>query len=92
MEANKKDNWYLLRTNNGEWISNDKVVYLDSLTSVAYQSHAKLQGLEFSLHRTLDGMIWAYKYQVEQIKLAMQSCSNRDLRKLKISPSAKKNI
>lgn len=90
MENKNNNDWHLVRTNNGEWISSNKVVYLDQLSEVVYKAQANLHGLSFSVHESSDAPKWCYKHELEAVKLAMGDNIKKEFRDLAIS-SANKN-
>lgn len=83
----KEDNskWYLIRTNNGEWISDEYAECLSSLEAAILKGR---YGNKISIQHGPDGRRWCYKHQLDALRqeTVMQKSQ---LRKLKIEKSKK---
>lgn len=91
MEQQEERKWHLVRNSNGEWISNDNVVYLDGLSSTIYKSRAAFYGLPLSSQRDLEGDTWYYKHELETVIAAMDAHKQEvELRNLKLKPKERK--
>lgn len=91
MEDTKdKKNWQLIRTNNGEWISEEYAVFPDKLTACMYQLKASRLGIKLSKHAHYDGTTWYYKHEIEAIDAIVEKKEKEEkpvmTRKLKIAP------
>ena len=60
--------WHLVRTDNGEWISDENVVFLTKQEARSLQIKAKLSGRKLAIQHGVDGELWCYKYEIETIK------------------------
>lgn len=60
--------WYLVRNDNGEWISSDHVIFLTKVEARSLQIKARLYGKKLSIQHGYDGELWCYKREVETIK------------------------
>lgn len=73
MEQQKERKWHLVRNNNGEWISSEQAVYLDSFSAMIYKLRAKRYALPLSPQTYYQGETWYYKREVEAIEAAMKA-------------------
>lgn len=60
--------WHLVRNDNGEWISDENVVFLSKEETRHLQIKAKLAGKKLSIQHGYDGLLWCYKHEFENIK------------------------
>lgn len=60
--------WHLVRNDNGEWISDENVVFLSKEEARHLQIMAKLDGKKHSIQHGYDGTLWCYKHELETIK------------------------
>ena len=68
METKDKDNtWHLIRNDNGEWVSEDKVVFLSRFEAGILQVLAAQNGKPFSIQHGPDNSLWCYKHEYEDI-------------------------
>lgn len=68
MEAKEQDKrWYLIRNDNGEWISDDNVVFLTKTEARSLLIKARLMNKEISIQHGCEGEIWCYKQQLKKI-------------------------
>ena len=59
METKDKDNtWHLIRNDNGEWICDDKVVFLSRFEAGILQVLAAQNGTPFSIQHGPANTIW----------------------------------
>lgn len=65
MERTDEKKWYLLRNNNGEWISCEKCVLLSRLEISILKTLASKDGKELHVQHGPDGSYWCYKHEVE---------------------------
>lgn len=63
----QKMNWHLVRNDNGEWISDDNVVFLTKLEARSLKIKARLSQKALSLQHGYDGELWCYKHQMDYI-------------------------
>ena len=68
METNIQErNWHLVRNDNGEWISDENVVFLTKQEARSLQIKARLSGKTLSLQHGYDGELWGYNYEMDYI-------------------------
>ena len=85
METKDKDNsWHLIRNDNGEWICDDKVVFLTRFEAGILQILAAQNGKTFSIQHGPDNSIWCYKHEYENIDSQNYHKSQVSPRTLKI--------
>lgn len=62
METNIQErNWHLVRNDNGEWISDENVVFLTKQEARSLQIKARLSGKTLSLQHGYDGELWCFE-------------------------------
>jgi len=59
--------WHLVRNDNGEWISDENVVFLSKEEARHLQIMAKLAGKQISIQHGCDGTLWCYKHEYNSI-------------------------
>ena len=57
--------WHLVRNDNGEWISDENVVFLTKVEARSLQIKARLSGKKISFQHGYDGELWCYKYEIK---------------------------
>lgn len=62
-----KENWQLIRNDNGEWISEEYVVFVNKNQLKMLQTKAAEMGKALSVQHGSDGSLWCYKYEVDQL-------------------------
>lgn len=68
METNEQERkWHLVRNDNGEWISDDNVMFLTKQEARHFEIMARLSGKRLSIQHGYDGELWCYKYEVEYL-------------------------
>lgn len=68
METNIQErNWHLVRNDNGEWISDENVVFLTKQEARSLQIKARLSGKTLSLQHGYDGELWCYEHEMDYI-------------------------
>lgn len=82
MERTNEKKWYLLRTDNGEWISNENCVFLSRLEISILKTLASKEGKELHVQHGPDGSCWCYKHEVEMLNGLSENmeCKPRKLR------------
>ena len=65
---NHKRDWHLIRNDNGEWISDDNVIFVSKVLLRIWQSKAARMGKTLSVQHGPDGSLWCYKHELETIK------------------------
>lgn len=82
METKEQDKrWHLVRNDNGEWISEEHVVYVSALEATLLKIQAAKQGKTLSVQHGSDGLFWCYKHEWEEIDLKVKETTiNRKLR------------
>ena len=63
-----KRDWHLIRNDNGEWISDDNVIFVSKVLLRIWQSKAARMGKTLSVQHGPDGSLWCYKHELETIK------------------------
>ena len=68
METKEQERkWHLVRNDNGEWISDENVVFLIKVEARSLQIKARLTGTHLSIQHVYDGELWCYKHEIEKI-------------------------
>ena len=67
METNEERKWHLIRNDNGEWISDDNVVFLNKVEARQIQIMSKSAGKKVSVQHIYDGGLWCYKHEINGI-------------------------
>lgn len=68
METKEQErNWHLVRNDNGEWISDENVVFLTKQEARSLQIKARLSGKTLSLQHGYDCELWCYKHEMDYI-------------------------
>ena len=65
-----KDNdmkWHLIRNDNGEWISDDNVMFLTKQEARHFEIMARLSGKRLSIQHGYSGELWCYKHERKAI-------------------------
>lgn len=60
--------WHLVRNDNGEWISDENVVFLTKEEARHLQIKARLSGKIISIQHGYDGELWGYVNEVLNLK------------------------
>ena len=69
METKEQDrHWHLVRNDNGEWISDDNVVFLTKVEARSLQIKARLSRKKISIQHGYDGELWGYVNEVQNLK------------------------
>lgn len=69
METKEQERkWHLVRNDNGEWISDENVVFLTKQEARSLQIKARLAGKKLSVQHGYEGVLWCYKQEFEQTK------------------------
>lgn len=63
-----KENWHLIRNDNGEWISDEYAVFVDKMLIKLLQAKAVKMGKPLSIQHGPDGSLWCYRHETESIK------------------------
>lgn len=61
--------WHLVRNDNGEWISDENVVFLTKQEARSLQIKARLSDRKLSIQHGYDGQLWCYKHELETFKI-----------------------
>ncbi len=59
--------WHLVRNDNGEWISDENVVFLTKQKARSLQIKARLSGRRLSIQHGYEGELWCYKHEISII-------------------------
>ena len=66
METKEQERkWHLVRNGNGEWISDDNVVFLTKQEARHFEIMARLSGKRLSIQHGYGGELWCYKHEIE---------------------------
>lgn len=60
--------WHLVRNDNGEWISDENVVFLTKQEARSLQIKARLSGKNLSIQHGYEGELWCYVNEVKELK------------------------
>ena len=60
--------WQKVRNDNGEWISDENVIFFTKVEARSLQIKARLSGKKLSIQHVNDGILWCYKHELETIK------------------------
>ena len=67
MEAKEQERkWHLIRNDNGEWISDEHVVFLTKQEARSLQIKARLSGKRLSFQHGIDGELWCSKHEISE--------------------------
>ena len=68
METKEQERkWLLVRNDNGEWISDDNVMFLTKQEARHFEIMARLSGKRLSIQHGCDGELWCYKHEIKSI-------------------------
>lgn len=62
-----KEKWHLIRNDNGEWISEEYAVFVNKNQLKMLQTKAAEMGKSLSVQHGLDGNLWCYKHEIDQL-------------------------
>ena len=79
-----KDDFHLVRNNNGEWISEDNAVFLSYIEAGILQVRAARNGKTLSVQHGPDDSLWCYRHGYDEIINLPVETAQTNLRKLKI--------
>ncbi len=66
MEKKEQDReWHLVRNDNGEWVSEENVVFLTKVEARSLQIKARLSGKPISIQHGYAGCLWCYKHELK---------------------------
>jgi hypothetical protein len=69
METKEQERkWHLVRNDNGEWISDENVVFLTKQEARSLQIKARLARKKLSVQHGYDGGLWCYKHEVDIVR------------------------
>jgi hypothetical protein len=69
METKEQERkWHLIRNDNGEWISDENVVFLTKEEARHLQIKARLSGKRISIQHGYDGELWGDVNEVQNLK------------------------
>ncbi len=60
--------WYLIRNNNGEWISDDNAVGVSKEYAQRLKIMATRARKSLSVQHGVEGCLWCYKREIEEYK------------------------
>ena len=65
METKEHDKqWHLIRNDNGEWISDENVVFLTKVEARSLKIKSKLKGKKIAIQHGPEGSQWCYKHEL----------------------------
>jgi phosphoribosylformylglycinamidine (FGAM) synthase-like amidotransferase family enzyme len=70
METEKDNSWHLVRNNNGEWISDDYVVFISKVEACILSQYAAKQNKPLVIQHCQEGCLWCYKHELDAIDLS----------------------
>lgn len=73
----QKNKWYLVRTTNGEWVSEEYAVYMTTRSGNIRQKEASRLGVKFNIHPAHDGNCWCFRHELESLINAQKENSNK---------------
>ena len=77
----QKYQWHLVRTINGEWVSEEYAVYMTKRSGNMRLKDASRLGIKFSLHPAHDGNCWCFRHELESlIKAQKENAKNTKYR------------
>jgi hypothetical protein len=62
-----KENWHLIRNDNGEWISEEYAVFVNKNQLKMLQTKAAEMGKSLSVQHGQEGGLWCYKHEIGQL-------------------------
>lgn len=69
METKEEERkWHLVRNDNGEWISDENVVFLTKQEARSLQIKARLSSKNLSIQHGYEGELWCYVNEVKELK------------------------
>ena len=77
MEKENDRHLHLVRNDNGEWISDEYVVFVSKLEATVLRVYAAKQGKPLSIQHGQEGLLWCYKHEVEQIDLTSNNTETK---------------
>ena len=77
METKDNKQWHLIRNDNGEWISDEYIVFVSELEALVLQIEAARQRKPLAIQHGQEGSLWCYKHEVEAIDLTPQEKDNK---------------
>lgn len=80
----EKKQWHLIRNDNGEWISDEYVVYISKLEAGILKVYAAKQGKPLTIQNGSEGGLWCYKHELEAIELKSQKECHKTLKIKKV--------
>lgn len=78
-EVNNKD-WFLIRNDNGEWISDEYAVLLTPSAASILEARAGQQGKPFNVQHGTGGQLWCYRHELEALDRSVYKPDNRKLK------------
>ena len=73
MEAIEQERkWHLVRNDNGEWISDENVVFLTSAEARSLQIKARLAGKKLNIQHGPEGELWCYKHEYYELDISKE--------------------
>ena len=61
------DDFHLVRNNNGEWISEDNVVFLSHLEAGILKVRAAQKGKNLSIQHGSNNSLWCYRQEYDEV-------------------------
>lgn len=77
METKDNKQWHLIRNDNGEWISDEYIVFVSELEALVLQIEAARQRKPLAIQHGQEGSLWYYKHEVEAIDFTPQEKDNK---------------
>lgn len=70
---------HLVRTNNGEYVSDEYAVFISPLQAKLQIAEAQKYGLSLEKHVLSDGSIWFFKHELERLVKISNRITLKDL-------------
>ena len=64
---NEERKWHLVHNDNGEWISDENVIFLTKVEARSLQIKARLSGKKISIQQSYDGNFWCYVNEIKNL-------------------------
>lgn len=73
----QKYQWHLVRTINGEWVSEEYAVYMSKRSGNMRLKDASRLGIKLNLHPAHDGNCWCFRHELESLIKAQKENANK---------------
>ena len=73
----QKNQWHLVRTINGESVSEEYAVYMSKRSGNMRLKDASRLGIKLNLHPAHDGNCWCFRHELESLIKAQKENANK---------------